>query len=217
MYYSVDMNKRVSSGPPSSERALGKRRAIVEAAQSRFLSEGYETSVDAIADDANVSKATVYNHFGSKESLFIAVIRDALDVALGEAVDEARKQLATTEGARAALTETARALVHGVAQPAVLALRNLVTGELRRFPELGEAWETSGPRRAATMVRELLERFIDQNELRIEDIDIAVIQLFALTLYPHLTAGSYGKQISDAASERLITSGIDVFLSRYGV
>lgn len=208
------MKERSHSTPPSSARALVKRRAIVEAAHARFLSEGYETSVDAIAADANVSKATVYNHFGSKEALFIAVISDALEVPLCEAFDAARRELATKDP-RAALTRTARALMQGVAQPAVLALRNLVTGELRRFPELGEAWDASGPRRAAAMFGELLQRLVEQNELRVPDIDIAVTQLLALTVYPHIVAASYGKHLSETTGEALITSGVDMFLSRY--
>ncbi len=208
------MEEQSHSTKPSSARALAKRRAIVEAAHARFLSEGYDTSVDAIALDANVSKATVYNHFESKEALFVAVISAAVDAPLGEALAAARRELATKDP-RAALIRTTRALMHGVAQPAVLALRNLVTGELRRFPELGEAWDASGPRRAEAMLRELLERLVEQNELRVPDIGVAVVQLLALTVYPHLVAGSYGKHISEAASETLITSGIDMFLSRY--
>ena len=208
------MKERSHSPPPSSARALAKRRAIVEAAHARFLSEGYDTSVDAIALDANVSKATVYNHFESKEALFVAVISAAADAPLAEAFDAARRELATKDP-RAALTRTTRAFVRGAAQPAVLALRNLVTGELRRFPELGGAWEASGPRRAAAMFGELLERLVEQNELRVPDIDIAVTQLLALTIYPHIVTASYGKYISEAEGEALITSGVDMFLSRY--
>lgn len=204
------------SSPPAGERALGKRRAIVEAARTRFLAEGFDISVDAIAGDANVSKATVYNHFGSKEALFIAVISDALDAALGETVEEARKQLATTDSLSDALTATTRALVRGVTQPTVLALRNLVTGELRRFPELGRAWSTSGPARAAVLLTEVIEGFHVQGKLRLPDVEVAVTQLFALTLYPHLTAGSYGERVSEEMTDRLVASGVEMFLSYYG-
>lgn len=60
-----------------------KRVAIIEAAVTEFERVGYETaSMDKIAFDANVSKATVYNHFGSKKELFLALImqlKNALD------------------------------------------------------------------------------------------------------------------------------------------
>jgi TetR/AcrR family transcriptional repressor of mexJK operon len=52
-------------------------RRILEAARSHFYAQGFErASVDAIAQDAGVSKMTVYSHFASKEVLFEAVIRD---------------------------------------------------------------------------------------------------------------------------------------------
>lgn len=209
------MSTRATSSPPSGERALGKRRAIVEAARARFLKEGYDTSVDALAADANVSKATVYNHFGSKEALFIAVITDALDAALGGAVEEAHRQLATADSPAEALSAMTRALVRGVTEPAVLALRNLVTGELRRFPQLGRAWGSSGPDRAAAMLGEVLHGFEAQGKLRIPDVELAVVQLLALTLYPHLTASSYGKRLGAATSDELIASGVEMFLSFY--
>lgn len=209
------MDMRAPSSPPTGDRALRKRRAIVGAAQGRFLAEGYDTSVDAIAADAAVSKATVYNHFGSKEALFIAVITDALDAALGETVEEARRQLATTDDPLAALAATTRALVRGVTQSDVLALRNLVTGELRRFPELGEAWGSSGPGRAATMLAEVLRGFENQGKLRIPDVEVAIVQLLSLTLYPHLITNSYGKRLSAKTTDSLIESGVEMFLSYY--
>ncbi len=45
------------------------------AATAAFRDEGYEsTSMDRIAERAGASKRTVYNHFGSKEALFQAVV-----------------------------------------------------------------------------------------------------------------------------------------------
>src|SRR5690606_42012357 len=55
-----------------------KRAAIVDAALAEFRSAGYEaTSMDRIAATAGVSKRTVYNHFPSKDALFLHIV-DAL-------------------------------------------------------------------------------------------------------------------------------------------
>ncbi|KZL13794.1 TetR/AcrR family transcriptional regulator [Pseudovibrio sp. Ad37] len=52
-----------------------KRRAILEAAQHVFLSEGYIlASMDKIADQAQVTKQTVYRYFSSKIDLFQATL-----------------------------------------------------------------------------------------------------------------------------------------------
>lgn len=51
-----------------------KREAIVQAATSLFQTLGFEgTSMDRVAEAADVSKRTLYNHFPSKEELFAEV------------------------------------------------------------------------------------------------------------------------------------------------
>src|SRR5690348_8798109 len=55
--------------------ANGKAESILAAAKRAFLASGFgAVSMDAIARDAGVSKATVYARFGNKEDLFGAVI-----------------------------------------------------------------------------------------------------------------------------------------------
>ena len=56
-----------------------KRATILDGAVDVFISMGYElASMDKIAETAGVSKRTVYNHFGSKENLFQAIVDDFL-------------------------------------------------------------------------------------------------------------------------------------------
>lgn len=51
-----------------------KREAILSAAIEEFYTKGYEgSSMDTISKEANVSKATIYNHFKNKEELFLAI------------------------------------------------------------------------------------------------------------------------------------------------
>jgi AcrR family transcriptional regulator len=59
-------------------------RRILEAARSHFYEHGLErANVDAIAAAAGVSKMTVYSHFGSKEGLFEAVVRERTESVVG--------------------------------------------------------------------------------------------------------------------------------------
>src|SRR5215470_363767 len=52
-----------------------KAESVLAAAKRAFLAAGFgAVSMDTIAREAGVSKATVYAHFGSKEELFGAVI-----------------------------------------------------------------------------------------------------------------------------------------------
>lgn len=51
-----------------------KREAIITSAIEEFYKKGYDgSSMDSISQSANVSKATVYNHFKNKEELFLAL------------------------------------------------------------------------------------------------------------------------------------------------
>ena len=52
-----------------------KRRSIMQAARAEFQDNGFTHAAMAeIARKADVSTATLYKHFGSKEELFAAVV-----------------------------------------------------------------------------------------------------------------------------------------------
>ncbi|MCU1682579.1 MAG: transcriptional regulator [Amycolatopsis sp.] len=180
-----------------------------------FLAEGFDVSVDRIAAVAEVSKVTVYNHFGCKEDLFRAVIDSQLDEALESAESLVEYHLAITVEVRTDLLAICRAWVAGLAGPEMIALRNLVAGESRRFPELGDAWWERGPARLHTMIADALRKLVDRGLLEIPDVDLGVLQLSGLVLSPHQVYGSYGHTIDDTLSARLTESGVDMFLSHY--
>jgi len=53
------------------------RPAIFEAAAHEFAQRGYDAAgVDRIADKARVNKAMLYYHYGSKQGLYVEVLRD---------------------------------------------------------------------------------------------------------------------------------------------
>jgi TetR/AcrR family transcriptional regulator of autoinduction and epiphytic fitness len=75
----------MASSPPAPTPRLTdrKRAAIIEAAIDEFRAAGYEaTSMDRIAARAGTSKRTVYNHFPSKETLFLEILRQLWEASL---------------------------------------------------------------------------------------------------------------------------------------
>ncbi|MER6443370.1 helix-turn-helix domain-containing protein [Streptomyces sp. NPDC001185] len=64
-----------------------KRATILTAARELFVKGGVgHVSMDAVAAAAQVSKATLYSHFGSKQHLFPAIlaeVSEALDGSVG--------------------------------------------------------------------------------------------------------------------------------------
>ena len=82
------MPKTESESEPKPRRGRPRDpercRRIMEAARTHFYTHGLErASVDAIAADAGVSKMTIYSHFGSKEGLFEAVVRERTERVVG--------------------------------------------------------------------------------------------------------------------------------------
>ncbi|KAK1185466.1 TetR/AcrR family transcriptional regulator [Streptomyces sp. NBS 14/10] len=209
---SVDSVKR----PPSGPRAELKRQAIVRAARELFLREGFGVGMDTIAAEAGVSKVTVYNHFGSKETLFTAVITSALDESLAGESSAALEGLAEAEDLRTALVEAARTWVHAVrTNHEVTALRNLVAAELHRFPELGEAWKHHATESHHPAVAGALRSLAEQGRLEIPDLQVAIIQFYGLLVFPHMVFSSYGTHIDDDLTDRLVSNSIDMFLDHY--
>ncbi|WP_214195280.1 HTH-type transcriptional regulator RutR [Rosenbergiella collisarenosi] len=61
--------------------ALKKRRAIMDAALTLFSQFGlHGTSLDRVAESADISKTNLLYYFPSKELLYIAVLEDLLDI-----------------------------------------------------------------------------------------------------------------------------------------
>lgn len=203
--------------PPAGPRAEAKRQAIVKAARALFLREGFDASVDAIAAEAGVSKVTVYNHFGSKEALFVGVVKDSLDAPLDDTLAAAIEGLGDSDDLREAMVAAARAWVAEVrANPDVLALRNVVARELHRFPELAAAWHRRGTEHHHPAMARALRHLADERRLEIGDLDVAILQLYSLLVYPHLVFSAYGAEVDDDLTDRLITGGVDMFLRHYG-
>ncbi|QEU90329.1 TetR/AcrR family transcriptional regulator [Streptomyces kanamyceticus] len=214
-----DGAERTARALPTGARAERKREAIVAAARTLFLRDGFGVGMDAIAAEAGVSKVTVYNHFGSKEALFTAVIAGALDEPLAASSSAAALEgLTRADDLREAFLAAARAWVDAVRTDQDMnALRQLVAREIHRFPSLGKAWEHHGPESHHPAVAGALRELAEQGRLAVPDTEAAVIQLYSLLVFPHLVFGSYGTDVSDDLTERLIVAGVDMFLGYYAV
>lgn len=63
---------------PESEQKPAGKAEILSAATDLFAESGFDAvSISAIAQHAGTSKGNVFHHFGSKEALYLAVMRDA--------------------------------------------------------------------------------------------------------------------------------------------
>jgi TetR/AcrR family transcriptional regulator, mexJK operon transcriptional repressor len=162
-----------------------KHDAILEAARRVFLREGYSASMDLVAAEAGVSKQTVYNHFGSKEGLFRAIV----DHVSGELLDV----LVEREGARAdpaaTLDVIARRFLDMLLAPSHLALHRMLVAEAPRFPDLAREIYLGGPAHAASELAHYLAQATRRGALAVADPALAAEQFFgALCGHLHLRA-----------------------------
>jgi len=128
-------------------RSARKRLTILSAGRDLFLSNGYQgTSVDQIAASAEVSKQTVYKHFGDKHELLLSIVNEALDGTVTPFLDRIGA-LADTADLEAEMTVLAADYLRAVLQEPVVQLRRLVVGEANRVPELAQLYYTQAPAR----------------------------------------------------------------------
>ena len=139
-------------------RSARKRRAILDAARTLFLRNGYAgTSMDDVAALAAVSKQTVYKNFADKQRLFTEFIGS--DIAQVEGSTHALiEPMPDTQNLEADLRAFARRHLADVMQPHLLQMRRVLIGEAERFPELAQTWYENGPERSCAIFARWFDR-----------------------------------------------------------
>jgi TetR/AcrR family transcriptional repressor of mexJK operon len=200
-------------------RSVRKRGAILDAATTLFLRNGYlGTSMDEIAALAAVSKQTVYKHFADKTSLFSAIVSAAVDTA-GDPVAEEATALADSDDLAADLRAFARRQLGEVLQPRLMQLRRLVIGEANRFPELGRAFYERGAGRSTAALAAAFEHLTTRGLLRAHDPELAAAHFNWLVMAaPVNRAMLLGDDAIPTGSklDHHADGGVQAFLAAYG-
>lgn len=196
-----------------------KHRAIHEAALSVFLRNGYVgTTIDEIAAVAQVSKPTVYKHFGDKRRLFLEILTGTVDEA-GEAVRAAAADLADTRDVQADLRRLARRQLALVLRPHVIRLRRLVIGEASRFPELGRTFYEHGPGRTIAALSESFAGLDARGVLRVAEPVAAASQFNWLVMSAPVNQAMLlgdDSMPTDTDLDHHVEGAVRVFLAAYG-
>ncbi len=214
-----DAERSTEHGPSEpAGRSERKRRAILEAAEEMFLRNGYlGTNMDELAARSQVSKQTVYKHFGSKEALFVELVTTMTDAASNRVHDEVPDP-ADADELPAYLERYAERQLATVMTPRLLQLRRLVIGEVARFPELAEALYERGPKRAIAALAAVFERLAGPGMLDVDDPLAAATQFNWLIMgEPVNRAMLLGDRAIPSESELRdqARAGVRVFLAAY--
>lgn len=146
-----------------------KRDTIMQAARKVFLDQGYSgASMDAISQQAGVSKATVYAHFPGKEQLFTEMV--------GDYCREQQQAIEEIEAEHYALEEglyrIALRIMQFLTHPNAMAFGKMIIGESSRFPQLGRVFVESGFLGLQEAVAGYLRRAAAREQLAIEDPEL---------------------------------------------
>lgn len=188
---------------------------VLKGARMVFMRDGFDrASVDDIAKEAGVSKATLYSYFPDKRLLFTEVARTACM----RQAEEAAATIDTSQPPAVVLREAARHLNRFFQSDLGRKMFRICVGESDRFPEIGMDFYNSGPRIVEDTLCMYFEKAIARGELQIEDLPLAAHQFAELCKGDLFLRAVLGVQESftEAETQRVIDGAVEMFLARYG-
>ncbi len=198
-------------GRPTTEEALRLTSHILKNARDLFFEHGFDgASADMIAEQARISKRTLYARFGSKARVFEAVILDEIDTQL-----RALEPSGSDEpdiGSR--LRVVADRLLEWLLTPRIASMERVVIGQAVRFPALAANIHDFGYQRAVQWVASILSHANAKGELSLPDPVFAAEQFVTLVVVAPMrrTALGLAPPAYDEAARDRIARGIDLFL-----
>lgn len=188
---------------------------VLDGARKVFMTDGYEgASVDTIAREAGVSKATLYSYFPDKKKLFAEVASSECRLQ----ADAASAHVDMSQPPAVVLPQAGRHLLNFFLSEFGQRIFRICVAESDRFPELGRQFYDSGPKMVETALTCYFDMAIARGELAIDDKTLAAHQFAELCkamLFPRIM---FGVQVAfdQAEIDRVITGATQMFLARYG-
>ena len=162
---------------PGRPKDLVKRKAILDAAKVLFLSKGYaNTSMDAVAAEAGVSKLTVYSHFNDKETLLSSAVVAKCEEQLPPLFFELPEGVAV----ETVLLNIARGFHHLINSDESVNLHRLMMTLGSQDPKLAQIFFEAGPERMLHGMERLLRRIDESGVLSIDKPHNAAEHFFCL-------------------------------------
>ncbi|MEM9247378.1 MAG: TetR/AcrR family transcriptional regulator [Pseudomonadota bacterium] len=188
---------------------------VIAGARTVFMASGFDgASVDDIAKEAGVSKATLYSYFSDKRLLFMEVA----SIECRRQTDDALEELDMTRPPREVLHFAAARMIHFLLSPFGRGAFRIVVAEAQRFPQLGQEFWECGPKRGRAILADYFRTAAARGELLIEDYALAADQFSELCkadLFPRMIFG-ITQDFTEAERRRVADGAVDMFLARYG-
>jgi AcrR family transcriptional regulator len=196
-----------------------KRDAILAAGLRVFGRDGYtRASIDVIATEAGVSSRTIYNHFETKENLFLQVIQDSATQTAEIQIGLIDRYLDAVTDLEADLIAFGRVWATSSQKFAEhFALVRQVNAEVAHISAATlQAWQEAGPRRVHRELGRRMRHLAERGLLDIDNADQAAGHLVLLTATEVANRSYLGAiPLPEAEVTRIVTAGVRVFLRGY--
>lgn len=187
---------------------------VVQGARRVFLRDGYEgASVDEIAREGGVSKATLYSYFPDKRLMFAEVFR----LELADQMAEGIGLTSVDAPVETLLPVIAQALGRHIVSEFGVKTYRLAIGEATRFPDLAGEYYQAGPLEVRSQLAGFLARCVTRGELAIDDLELAADQFLELTSATIQDRAHFlgPSSVSDELVRRIADEACRTFLARY--
>lgn len=194
-----------------------KRAAILSAGMDLFMRHGFAgTGMAEIAKHADVSTATLYKHFESKEELFSEIAVQHIEP-FHAAAEGLLPDLNLSDDPVEALVGLSAPFVELLGNPQTLALFRLIIAEGDRFPELKEVIYRHGRDPFKDRLTKVLISLQDQDVLTIEEPSAAAEFYIGMLSYWLLFAPIFNAEMRFSAQqiEHIIRESALMFLARF--
>jgi len=215
MLYERSKGETMNINAEQGVRRGRKFDQVVEGACKIFMRDGFErASVDDIAREAGVSKATIYAYFPDKQLLFLEVARSECH----RQAEEAESSIDGDAPVRVVLTVAAERICQFLMSKFGQRMFRIVVGEGERFPGLGREFYEHGPGLIHARLVHHLRCNVEKGLLQIDDLGLAAdqfAQLCKATIHEKLIFGMTDFITAEDA-HRIAHGAVDMFLARYG-
>ncbi len=188
---------------------------ILDAAQRLFYHQGFdETSLEMIINESGGSRRSIYDEFGNKQGLLMAVIQRQVKLQT-EIFTSINRDLE----AKQALNQVCFEFVKGMLSPALMSLFRLVVQQVVKFPELGEKVYQKGPMAGILPLVEYLQYLAEQNKIKADNFQFSAQMLIEMAKGPLHTRSLLLPDTfaTDEEIKQQVAKAVDIFLNAHAI
>jgi TetR/AcrR family transcriptional repressor of mexJK operon len=204
------------SPAPEDPRVTRSRARALDASAAVFVERGFAGStMQDVAERANLAKRTLYNLYEEKDALFRATMHKSIATAEQFSASLARDTDAVTNP-HDQLPRIGMRLAEIVVTTRVLGLRRLMLMESERFPDLAAEYRRRAPDAVLAALARMFDSLIRAGSIRSGDPIITAEHFAFLVMGSDLDRGTFtGRVVSRTRAQRRARAGVDVFLRAY--